>query len=218
MYHFQLAYWWTVVAVSLLPLTLLGALFVALVLTLHHYHRGNRNRATQLLGSLKRFAQAAAMLWIASLGGVLCWLTEPWPLSLRQGPNTEFARACYRRYLGEIPYKVIHQIYCREEWRLHPLGSISSLRFSFRDTAALRETIKRRSFVPVSVENRSSIRYLSGPSWWPERERLSTATQVYKYKPSLRLLSYDWSVSASLFLWIDEEAGEAFFQQAGRLF
>ena len=157
------------------------------------------SRAIQRLGTCQRLRKTLPILWAALLCGVLfcLFVFESWPLSLRQGPDTVFARSCFRRYFAGVSDEAVNRIYCRKERGLR-WGSSSPffLRFSFRDAATLRAAIKRRSFVPVSVQDQSSIRYLSGPSWWPERERLSVATRVYEQ----RLHGYDWMREAmSLF-------------------
>jgi hypothetical protein len=158
-------------------ITLLVSLAVAVALDWRY--RSWRLFYRFLLGVLS-FGATISLLWICLVAVSIVLLFEPWPLSLRQGPDTEYARSCYARHLSPSPPDRVTHIYCREEWGFGG-DSIYSIRFSFRDESILPELIRHLRLERVDPKNQAHVRYLHGPSWW--------ATEA-----QLGILGLSWSV------------------------
>jgi hypothetical protein len=146
-----------------------------------------------LLGTLSVLAAAFAGLVIAAL-------FEPWPLSRRQGPDTDYARAAFEGHLGVAPGASVSNVYHRDEWGFGG-DSIQSIRFDFDDPSIVAEIVARQRLEEVPPEGLPQVRYLHGPSWWPERAALAALPRVY-------------ARGRIDFLWVDEENGRAYFQRA----
>ena len=69
-----------------------------------------------------------ALVWVAAsaVTGLLVWMEEPRPLSLRQGPDTSLARSVFQDNFGVEPS--ISNVYARVDW----MGT-THLAFSFED-------------------------------------------------------------------------------------
>jgi len=133
-------------------------------------------------------------------GLFLIALFEPWPVRLRQGPDTTFARRCYAELLGgSLPVDVT-RVYCRKEWGFGG-DSITSIRFSFRATSTVDAIVDRLQLQALPPGEREEARYLNGPRWWPERIPLSRVPDVYERR-------------GVEFLWVDRDAMEAYYQRA----
>lgn len=181
--------------------TLVVAIAVAGVLD---RRRSSRRAPYRILVGTLRFGATLALLWLSLVGALLVALFEPWPLSRRQGPDTEYARSCFLQHLGQSPPEGITNIYCREEWGFGG-DSIYTMRFSFRDESALVELVRRLGLESVPATNRDRVRYLSGPSWWPTRAQLEASLEAY-HRSRVEFLWIDRN--------IDRNLGVAYYQRA----
>jgi hypothetical protein len=127
-------------------------------------------------------------------------LFEPWPVGLRQGPDTTFSRACYAEFLGGTLPVDATRVYCRKEWGFGG-DSITSIRFAFRATSTVEAIVDRLQLDAVPALERDRVRYLNGPRWWPQKTQLSGVQDVYQRR-------------GIEFLWVDHEAMEAYYQHA----
>ncbi len=162
----------------------------------------NRNQSLPvlILAAVAAGLVTAGIIWVAFVGLFLVQVFEPWPLSLRQGPDTAFSRACYEEFLGETPPADVTRVYCRKEWGFGG-DSIYSIRFAFRAPSTVQAIVARLELNPVPAAERDRVRYLSGPGWWPLQVELSHARDVYQR-------------NGIEFFWVDSESMEAFYQQA----
>lgn len=142
----------------------------------------------------------AAIAITASLAFALVVLLEPWPVSLRQGPDTTYAKEAFERQLGDPPGLGITEVYAREEWGFGGDG-IVSIRFHYRDDAFPEELRAALALEPLDTEARAIARVLAGPGWWP-----SAAV--------LRGLRDAWGRAGVETLWVDRGARLAYFQRA----
>lgn len=139
-------------------------------------------------------------MWLGHLGAAYVFLVEPWPLSVRQGPDTGYARAGFERYLAVAPPADVSGITYRDEWGFGG-DSIHSLRFRFTERSTIAGIVERLRLGRVPDHERAALRYLGEPGWWPPEERLDGLDEAYRR-------------SGVDFLWVDGETGEAFFQHA----
>jgi hypothetical protein len=160
----------------------------------------NRRVVVRVLASLAGAVATACVVGVLAVGLLLAALFEPWPLGLRQGPDTTFSRACYAEFLGGLPPVDVTRVYCRKEWGFGG-DSIYSIRFAFRATSTVQMIVKQRQLETVAEAERDKVRYLSGPGWWPHRTQLSQARDVYQRR-------------GIEFLWVDSASMQAFYQQA----
>jgi len=160
----------------------------------------HRRLVVRVLGTIAGGLAAACVVWASIVGLFLIALFEPWPVRLRQGPDTTFARRCYAELLGgSLPVDVT-RVYCRKEWGFGG-DSITSIRFSFRATSTVDAIVDRLQLQALPPGEREEARYLNGPRWWPERIPLSRVPDVYERR-------------GVEFLWVDRDAMEAYYQRA----
>lgn len=160
----------------------------------------SRRLAVRVLVAVGGGLATACVIWAAAVGLLLASLFEPWPIGLRQGPDTIFSRACYAEFLGGAPPVDVTRVYCRKEWGFGG-DSIYSIRFSFRAASTVQAIVKRLQLDEVPAAARDRVRYLNGPGWWPQKTRLSRVQDVYQRR-------------GIEFLWVDSKSMEAFYQQA----
>ena len=111
--------------------------------------------------------------WVAAsaVTAGLLWMEEPWPLSLRQGPDTSSARSIFHDHFGVEPS--VSNIYARVDWT----GAMY-LAFSFEDPAVVERLVERRSLRRVAPNERTAIA-VKGPSWFPSSEGLRQIPETY---------------------------------------
>jgi hypothetical protein len=91
----------------------------------------------------------ACVIWVSAVGLFLAALFEVWPLSLKQGPDTTFSRACYAEFLGGPPPPTVTEIYCRREWGFGG-DDVYSLRFTFRERSTVQQVVERLQLQAVT--------------------------------------------------------------------
>jgi hypothetical protein len=165
------------------------ALFVA-------WRLRDRRAAVRLSLAIAGGVGTACLIWAVTVGLFLGALFEPWPFSLRQGPDTAFSRACFADLAGGTPPEDVTGIYCRREWGFGG-DDILSIRFAYRRAETIEAIVTTFQRVPAS--GRDEVRYLSGPGWWPAKDMLQ-AGEVYQRRRA--------------FLWVDVKAMEAYYQHA----
>ncbi|MFQ5506475.1 MAG: hypothetical protein ACE5F1_17025 [Planctomycetota bacterium] len=146
-----------------------------------------------------------ALSWLpaAALAGILILLTEPWPLSLRQGPDTSSARELFAYEFGMRPPVSVVELYGRRKWG--GLGEhMNCVAFRFTDEAVIEDIVRHRSLIAVPADEISTLQSLPGPSWWPAKETLSRMPEAYRHPSSIS----QWFRH----LWIDRAQGKVYFQ------
>jgi hypothetical protein len=145
----------------------------------------------------------ASLMVIGILIVGLIWaaLFEPWPLSRRQGPDTDFAKSMYRRLVGSEAPQGVRDLYARDEWGFGG-DSIYSLRFRFEDPEIAAMIAANAGWERVRPEDLGRLRYLAAPSkWWPTEKRMRGLAEAYHRR----------SIEA---LWIDRANHTAYLQVA----
>jgi hypothetical protein len=160
----------------------------------------NRRLVVCVLAAVAGGLATACTLSALIVGLFVGALFEPWPLALRQGPDTTFSRSCYAEFLRGAPPIDVSRVYCRKEWGFGG-ESISSIRFAFRGTSTVDAIVNRLRLEAVPASERDRVRYLGGPRWWPQKDQLSRVRDVYQRR-------------GIEFFWVDSEAMEAYYQHA----
>lgn len=151
---------------------------------------------------LRGIASAAATFlgcWVLLVGAFLFFLFEPWPLSLRQGPDTDYAFDCLREHLN-LTAEAATSVYCRKEWGFGG-DTVYSIRFRFAEANQFDRILDERQMVRFSVKD-GKPRYISGPGWWPS-------------ETEMRKLELPFTRGGTEYLWIDFKSSTAFYQMAG---
>jgi hypothetical protein len=186
-------------AFTLLSFTIVASVTVALTIAWRLRNR-KQSLPVLVLAAVAGGLATAGIFWVALVGLFLVQVFEPWPLSLHQGPDTVFSRACYEEFLGEAQPADVTRVYCRKEWGFGG-DSIYSIRFAFRAPSTVQAIVERLELDPVPAAERDRVRYLTGPGWWPLQVELSHARDVYQR-------------NGIEFFWVDSESMEAFYQHA----
>jgi hypothetical protein len=140
--------------------------------------------------------------WLVSAAPVAFFalLIEPWPLSLRQGPDTEFARGCLARHFGGEALPV-SGVYCRVDsgW-----GDRSTfLRFAFSDPFLPSRLVARRQLVSPAEGTTGLRGYIGGgPGWW-DGARIGELTEIYVRRQGGVL---------TLILWVDRASATVYYR------
>ena len=113
--------------------------------------------------------------WISVLptAAIFLALTEPWPISLRHGPDTDNAKSGFKLLLGSAPPDSVNSIYFRS---IGFVDSSSFLRFDFSDPEIIEKMVDRfdlkmapedatRPPKHYSIRARKDV-----TSWWPADE------------------------------------------------
>jgi hypothetical protein len=102
--------------------------------------------------------------WIPVLFLLSVW--QPWPLTLREGPDTDFARDGYARIFGGPPAGWVHGIHYRVDGARDP---IFFLRCEGVDRRSVDGVVQRLGLqVSAATELSSSASAGRVPSWWPQ--------------------------------------------------
>lgn len=154
------------------PLGLMGLFFVLPAALLVLWRVDRRRRAPY--APLRRAYIVASRVflglsWLPTWPPILFLLAllQPWPLTLAEGPDTEFARAGFERLFGRAPPPSVHGIHYRVEG---PRDPTFFLRCEGVDPALLAEAVERLRLQAAGVG--PPVRAWDGrrPSWWPDDE------------------------------------------------
>lgn len=148
------------------------ALFLVLPTAFVWLWRVERRRTAPRSGARKAYCIASrsflALSWLPTWIPVLFWIAvwQPWPISLREGPDTAFARKGFVRLFGAPPSGAVHEIYYRVDG---PRDPTFFLRCEGVDRARLDGVVQRLGLEPTAVaELRASTVGGRPPGRWPQ--------------------------------------------------
>jgi len=169
-----------------------------------------RNRGRGPVSGARRVYLLASKIflgitWLASCIPVFFYgaifsvvLGQAWPFSLREGPDTGFAREKFAEHFGFTPPDSVKELYCRQAWEFGD-GRTYKFRFHFEDAAVVEAIVRGLRLEPIDEDVRNSwVVALSGIEWWPDRLPESYR-KVYRAGPRPRL-------------WVDSENGVACYR------
>ena len=166
------------------------------------YRLRRRSALSRLLFSLLTSGATLLGIGLFSIGAFYALWREPWPISLRQGPDTNCARICFERVVGEELPPTFFGVCCREDWG--PFGdSTYSIRFSFDHCSQVESFVQLNDLRRGDDTDRSGFDYYSGPAWWPTEVDLFALPEAYVYQ------GYEKER-----MWVDPVAQIAYFQRA----
>lgn len=195
----------------LIPLGLAGVM----LLTFMTRQRSSKGRRIYVTAS--SLFLVGAWIFTANPAIVLIGLWQPWPLSLKQGPDTDYARDEFRRAFGfEVPPSVsgVHarRVAIMGEWTQH-------IRFSFEGTQVVEDIVERLELARVTEDERSGslagfVRVSNAPaSWWPAA-RVNGAAVVYVDPGTLAFARGEpKGTRLSRILWLDAAGWTVFYKE-----
>ncbi|MGE3540481.1 MAG: hypothetical protein AB7N91_23950 [Candidatus Tectimicrobiota bacterium] len=162
------------------------------------------SRAMRLYFTVSKIGWTLSCLPIG--GGMALWIAveEPWPLSLRHGPDTPYAREVFTQHMQFVPPASVTALYGRRAWA--GFGEhITSITFRFTDEEVIRTMVTTLSLELVPPGEVQMLRALAGPGWWPAQAMLSRLPEAYRHK---------WGADPQVFrhLWIDRVQRRVYFQ------
>ena len=155
-----------------------------------------------------------ALFW----GALLLSATEPWPLSLRQGPDTAHARQGYERLFGFAPDASLSSLYF---YSFNVRDASYYVRFRFDDAAVIDEIVQARDLVEAPDSARRDTRFdlrasSDHLSWWPP-ETINAAESLFVDRRTGEKIAgaIPWNspIGFSRLLWVDERNGLAFYRE-----
>lgn len=106
-------------------------------------------------------------------------LVEPWPLSLRHGPDTDYARDLFDRHVDRAGSDHVTDVYAWRQWG-GPGEHVFFSCFVPRDPGLPGRVVRQWRLGPVSDAVRSGLRtWDDGPHWWPAPEVLAAARPMF---------------------------------------
>lgn len=143
---------------------------------------------------------------------------EPWPLSLRQGPDTETARQSFRDHFGFDAGGSVTEIYA---YSFNLRDSSTYLRFRVRDASVIDRVVRAKdlSVLPDTMRRDPRANAHAGEarlSWW-QRDRIDASKTVYVDRRTAERLVGTAATTlghhAISNLWLDSESGLAFYRE-----
>lgn len=136
-----------------------------------------RNVRAGLLAAMALLA--AAWVPVAGFTTVLVLLEEPWPLSLRQGPDTASAKAIFQQRLGFEPPPAMTNLYAREAFA--GLGEHTTfIAFTYLDEGVIEAVVTKAALRRVPDGDVGTLRAQPGPAWFPVQDVLRRLPEAYR--------------------------------------
>lgn len=183
---------------------------VAIPIVIVALWRWRRARPAMRRGARTGLLAAMALLavaWVpaAGLTTVLVLVEEPWPLSLRHGPDTAAARAIFRQRLGFEPPAAVTNLYAREVFA-GPGEHVTSIAFAYLDDGVIDAVVAQASLVRVPDGDVGRLGAQQGPAWFPVEGVLRQLREAYRQKESDR-------PDVFRHLWVDRANRRVYFQE-----
>jgi hypothetical protein len=172
-------------------------------LTLFFLNRRCRKEHTKLQRTLMHAARAVFVVgWLFSCFPVILiiGLTQPWPLTLRHGPDTGYAREGFAKHAGFTPPSSVSQIYYRIDGGWLDVGY--RLRFQVTAPDVVHRIVSRHE---MTKQDEMKMRHSSSrfPKWWSEKSG----------RKGLECYSREDTGSYYWYLWYDPETGTVWYEE-----
>jgi hypothetical protein len=168
-----------------------------------------RRRSLPLARGARRYVLASigflTVTWVASWVPMIVWLgilstiaSHRWPINLREGPDTTFAKYGFQDHFGLAPERV-NDLYYRRGWEFGD-GNTHRMRFHFRDPAIIDSIVRALGLKALPEEESTPIWVIESehPEWWPS-QGVSRSARVFQRHSRPRL-------------WVDDETSTAYYR------
>ena len=161
--------------------------------------RKEHRKSTRIYFGISRVIFLLA--WLLSCVPIAFWtmIIQPWPLTLRHGPDTKYSRDGFVKLIGMSPPSSVSDIYFREDggW----LDSGYRLRFRCTDESLVSQVI---SHLQLQETDKTTIGLCSkSPKWWKEKTHRKDLRLYFRENPG----AYYWC------LWYDPSAGTVWYEE-----
>lgn len=155
-----------------------------------------------------------ALFW----GAIFLRAWEPWPLSLRQGPDTAYAKDGFEQLFGHPTSESLSSLYF---YSFNVRDATYYVRFDYDDPAVIDTISQSRDLVRAPAEARADTRFDLRASdshlgWWPP-DRINETQTIYVDRATgdkiAGRIPWNSPVGRTRLLWVDEESGTAFYRE-----
>jgi len=155
-----------------------------------------------------------ALFW----GALFLRAWEPWPLSLRQGPDTAAARQGFEELFAAPVPESLSALYF---YSFNVRDASYYVRFDYDDPAAIDLIVRSKDLVAVPASARRDMRFdlrahPSHLSWWP-LERINETQVIFVDRPTgdkiAGRIPWNSRVGRTRLLWIDAKSRTAFYRE-----
>ena len=127
-------------------------------------------------------------------------LTQPWPLSLRHGPDTSYAREGFAKHAGFSAPSSVSQIYYRIDGNWLDVGY--RLRFRISSPDLLHQIVTHHNMTKAE-KMKMGLSSSRSPKWWREKRGKKGLECYSRENPG----SYYW------YLWYDPATGTVWYEE-----
>ena len=187
------------------PFCMISLFFIipVAIITLWFVNRKFRKEHTRPQRALMHAAHAFFFVaWLFSCFPVVFFvgITQPWPLTLRHGPDTGYAREGFTTHAGFAPPSSVSRIYYRIDsgW----LDVCYRLRFKVSDPAVVQRIVRHRKLAE-SEEQKMGLPFSRAPKWWKEKRGKRELKCYFRENPG----GYYW------YLWYEPESGTVWYEE-----
>jgi hypothetical protein len=158
---------------------------------------GRRRRPESPRGWERRYLQLStaflAATWVVSWIPIAFWIgiagtiaSQRWPINMREGPDTEFAKEGFRMHFGFSPAGV-DDLYYQRGWEFGD-GNTHRMRFHFEDPAVIGRIVRAAGLEPASGRDLTATWVVESdpPDWW-SRDGVSKPLQIFRRHARPRL-------------------------------
>ena len=155
-----------------------------------------------------------AVFW----GALFVAAREPWPLSLRQGPDTDHAKQGFERLFGFAPDDSQSPLYFNS-FNVRDASYFTTFRYDDPDVIA--RITASRDLVSAPVEARDDARFglrvhRSHLSWW-RPEAINATDSLFVDRPTAEKITgtraWNSPTGYSRILWVDETTRTAYYRE-----
>lgn len=160
--------------------------------------RQEHSRATRVYFGASR--ALFALVWLASCAPIALFvmIIQPWPLTIRHGPDTQYSREGFVKLVGFAPPPPVTEIYYRADEGFRDSGY--RLRFRTSDNSVLKQVVTR---LQLTETNHIHGLLLASPKWWSERTQRKGLLLYAREQPG----KYYW------YLWYDPGTGTIWYEE-----
>jgi len=166
----------------------------------------NRNCRQEHTKGQRAFMHATRALcaigWLFSCFPVvlIVGITQPWPLTLRHGPDTGYARDGFAKHTGFPPPSSVSEIYYRMDEGWMDVGY--RLRFRASSPEVVQRVIAHHDMTRAD-KMKMGLFSSRAPNWWREKRGKKGLECYFREQPG----SYYW------YLWYDPQTGVVWYEE-----
>lgn len=180
-------------------LFLLIPVLAAILWFLNRHCRNEHSKLQKKYLIVSRIILGTAWIYSGLIVSVWVLMTQPWPFTLREGPDTNYARKGFEQHLEFVSPTSVSQIYYHADEGFTDQGYL--LRFTYNDPATVTQAIQHLQL--HKTNNPESWILNNAPKWWTEKSQYDglacfTGERTNRYY-------FLWYDSKSRTVWYEKE-------------